>query len=495
MKSIWLAIVCCALLMPAAADVSLRVDTRMQPPRWAVLRAAAPRRQPAGRSGVLQEVLRRPRLPADASCAGARTTVPTMRSRISTAGPNCTRSAPSDEILQMYAKGHEGLIKQYTEARTTDVPIARAGHVSQGVHRPVRLDAPRRGAAALQPHGLVDADRREVPGARAAIRGLLHGRGSGSAQLRSAPTRSSAACRTAAAGRCCARRRRSIGSAIRSTSRDSTPLHGESTFEQFLAHYEEYTDVVGDHFLNLAATTLPTNAYLLAGEAKYKAWLVEYMDAWLDRMKQNGGVIPSYRRSRREDRRRGRQVVGQRLWLGIQPGQSGHRQARGSQSHSVGAPGFHNALLVTGDQKYVDAWRRMIDAVNAHVRTPAASAAGRPAQYPTMHGASGWYGWRNTPWNVGALEVWYWSQKPADLERVGSSAWIDFLGGRSPAYPEQALERDLKSIPQRLSAMRKRPHAAGQAPGRQHARLQPGGRRLAGAVDVGRRHGRPPGRT
>ena len=40
-------------------------------------------------------------------------------------------------------------------------------------------------------------------------------------------------------------------------------------------------------------------------------------------------------------------------------------------------------------------------------------------QYPTMHGAEGWYGWRNAPWNVGALEVWYWSQKPRDLERVG----------------------------------------------------------------------------
>ena len=33
-------------------------------------------------------------------------------------------------------------------------------------------------------------------------------------------------------------------------------LHGESTFEQFLEHYQEYTDVVGDHFLNLVATTL-----------------------------------------------------------------------------------------------------------------------------------------------------------------------------------------------------------------------------------------------
>ena len=27
----------------------------------------------------------------------------------------------------MFLKGHEGLLKQYTEARTTDVPIARQG--------------------------------------------------------------------------------------------------------------------------------------------------------------------------------------------------------------------------------------------------------------------------------------------------------------------------------------------------------------------------------
>ena len=93
-----------------------------------------------------------------ASCAGAPTTARTMRSRTSTTGPSCTRSAPSDEILQMYLKGHEGLIEQYTEAKTTDVPIAAAGHVLQGVHRPVRLDAPRRRAAALQPHGAVGPD-------------------------------------------------------------------------------------------------------------------------------------------------------------------------------------------------------------------------------------------------------------------------------------------------------------------------------------------------
>src|SRR5262249_7291939 len=40
-------------------------------------------------------------------------------------------------------------------------------------------------------------------------------------------------------------------------------LHDEHTYAQFLEHYREYGDVVGDHFLNLVATTLPTDAFLV----------------------------------------------------------------------------------------------------------------------------------------------------------------------------------------------------------------------------------------
>ena len=50
----------------------------------------------------------------------------------------------------------------------------------------------------------------------------------------------------------------------------------------------------------------------------------------------------------------------------------------------------------------------MIDAVNSHAR----EVDGRK-QYPTMHGADGWYGWRDAPWNVGALEVWVLVAKAA----------------------------------------------------------------------------------
>ena len=62
-----------------------------------------------------------------------------------------------DEILQLYLTAWEGMIRQYSEAKTTDVPGGRDGHVRQGFLRPVGLDAPRRRPAALQPHGALGA--------------------------------------------------------------------------------------------------------------------------------------------------------------------------------------------------------------------------------------------------------------------------------------------------------------------------------------------------
>jgi hypothetical protein len=243
-------------------------------------------------------------------------------------------------------------------------------------------------------------------------------------------------------------------------------LHGESNFEQFLAHYAEYTEVVGDHFLNAAATSLPTNAYLVTGEAKYRQWIVEYMDAWLDRMRQNGGIIPSHvDLEGRVGGAEGRWWGGAYGW-GFSPVNpvTGKREDRNRIGWAL--PGFANALLVTGDRKYVDAWRDMIRAVNSHQRQE-----GGRTEYPTMHGANGWYGWRAAPWDVGAVDVWYWSQRPDDLPRtagkwsapagsgsyasLGTAGWIDFLNGRNAAYPEQALQWDIDLIVKRLAAMRR----------------------------------------
>ena len=196
------------------------------------------------------------------------------------------------------------MTRQYSEAKTTDVPAGRDGMYVKRLFRAVRLDASRRGAAALQSHGALGAGcipayRERVrrfaamymgddPAApnydpkRKLIRSMING--SRGPMLRKATALDW------------------VGDPFDTTG--FVALHGESTYQQFLEHYAEYTDVVGDHFLNLVATTLPTNAYLSTGDAKYRRWLVDYMDAWLARMKENRGIIPSFVDARRQHRRR-----------------------------------------------------------------------------------------------------------------------------------------------------------------------------------------------
>ena len=51
-----------------------------------------------------------------------------------------------------------------------------------------------------------------------------------------------------------------------------------------LEHFKDYTDTTGDHPQNLKATTLALNAYLLTHDEKYRRWLLEYVDAWRERI-------------------------------------------------------------------------------------------------------------------------------------------------------------------------------------------------------------------
>ncbi len=145
-------------------------------------------------------------------------------------------------------------------------------------------------------------------------------------------------------------------------------LHGESTYAQFLEHYREYTDVAGDHFLNLVATTLPTNAFLVTGDAKYRRWIVEYMDAWLARMNRTPASSPASSTSMARSGDRDTKWWGNAYGWGFSPINpvTGRRENRNRIPRAL--VGFSNALLVTGDQKYVDAWRAMIAAVNSHAR-------------------------------------------------------------------------------------------------------------------------------
>ena len=48
----------------------------------------------------------------------------------------------------------------------------------------------------------------------------------------------------------------------------------------------------GDTPTNLSITSLVTNAFILSGEEKYRNWVVEYTDAWVERARANNGLLP-----------------------------------------------------------------------------------------------------------------------------------------------------------------------------------------------------------
>ena len=365
----------------------------------------------------------------------------------------------SDEIVQMYLKGHEGMIKQYSEAKTTKlVPAGVDGmyykefsalsdwqHHGEGLQLfnrmalsvptdPKYLDRVRRFSALYMGE---DAEAANYDPKLNIIRSMMNG--SKGPLLRKATSMDW------------------VGEPFDMTGFDA--LHGERNFDEFLAHYQEYHDVEGDHALNLVATTLPANAYFATGEQKYKQWVIRYVDGWIDRMKQNNGIIPTYVALDGKIGGATGKWWGSAYGWGFSPVNPVTKRRENRNRIERPIIGFNNALLLTGDQKYVDAWRDMTNAVNANART-----VGGKTEYPSMYGLDleadarstrpGWYGWRDRPWNVGALEVWYFSQKPDDLARVPTNPWLEFLQGKNPGYPETAMAADLATIKKRVEGIR-----------------------------------------
>jgi hypothetical protein len=355
----------------------------------------------------------------------------------------------SDDVLRLYKKGWEGHLRQYTQAKTKDVPFARDGMYYKEF--PVMFDWVHNGEGLTvfdlqglsDPRNLAFENRvrrfagfymNEDPGApnydsqHKIIRSLFNG--SRGPLLRKATALDWA------------------GDPIEVENRFG-PLHGEKNYQQMLEHFAKYNDIVGDHPMNLAATSLAFNAFALTGEPKYKSWLLEYVDAWLDRMRANNGIIPS---NVGLDGVIGSAAGGK--WYGgvygwgfsVRNPVTGEIANR--NQHGLALTGFGNAFLLTGDSKYLDAWRTMIDAVNARGKS-----IGGKMMYPTMFGDEGWYAFKPAKYSHGALQIWYWSMKPADRERLEDRGWFSFLEGRNPDYPEEALGQEFLNIRKRVSGM------------------------------------------
>jgi hypothetical protein len=228
------------------------------------------------------------------------------------------------------------------------------------------------------------------------------------------------------------------------------PRHGENSYRQMLDHFRDYNDIIGDHPQNMSATTLALNAYMLTHAKKYKDWLLDYVDAWRQRMAENGGIIPS---NIGLDGTIGG-ACGSKWYGGVYGwGFTVLDPASGKMSDRtrvhLGLIGFGNAHFLTGDDRYLEPWRKQIELVNAQKKV----VDGREL-YPHMHGDKGWYAYSPQRYAEGALELWYWSMRRDDRERLTTAGWLAYLDGRDPGYPERALRADFGAIRHKVAGMR-----------------------------------------
>ncbi|MGH9628831.1 MAG: hypothetical protein ACRD7E_10950, partial [Bryobacteraceae bacterium] len=247
---------------------------------------------------------------------------------------------------------------------------------------------------------------------------------------------------------------------MHSPAGSSKLLNMEKSYEKMLAHCTEYLDSVGDNFLNLAATGLALNAFALTHEPKYKNWVEEYVGAWMERIEQCGGNIPS---NVGLDGKPGGEHNGQ-WWKGtygwnftIFDGEI-EKIAHRNYFTAGSWPGFGNALLLTGDQKYVDVLRRQMDNIYAQKKIVDGKVMlprmyGDPRGYK-YNGPPSWYLYQEEPYSDRLTEIYLWSMDRKDLERIPKEGWVGFLEGKDPDYPVKALRADIEHVRRKVEAMR-----------------------------------------
>lgn len=227
--------------------------------------------------------------------------------------------------------------------------------------------------------------------------------------------------------------------------------HGENSYQEMLDHFKDYNDIVGDHPSNLLATTLALNAYMLTGKAKYRNWLLEYVGAWNQRIKDNKGIIPTNigLNGKIGGETNGKWYGGVYGWgFSVVVPQTGALAHRSTFQH--GFVGLMNAFMLTGNDEYLDGWRKQFDIVNANKKVVKGKTL-----YPSKHGDDGWYNYTPTPFNANALDLYYLSMKPSDLKWVPPNAWLDYLAGKNPNYPIAAMQADFARIRSQAERQRK----------------------------------------
>ena len=221
----------------------------------------------------------------------------------------------------------------------------------------------------------------------------------------------------------------------------------------------------GDVACNLAATSLVANAYMCSGEDKYREWVREYLEAWIERTRANKGILP--------DNVGLSGAIGEYLdgkWYGGNYGWSWPSGWHHLSDASISAS--ENAVLLYGDRGYLELPRSQVD-----VLMEKGEIRGATLHVPHFYNDRGWEGF--SPMEAGHMtHIWCMSMAAEDMARLkkqrhheardwlqvrsffskhggGHEApWVAFLEGEYPDYPEAILRHNHAQVRQRLAFMR-----------------------------------------
>jgi hypothetical protein len=220
----------------------------------------------------------------------------------------------------------------------------------------------------------------------------------------------------------------------------------------------------GDVPLNLTSTSLVTNAFLYTGDERYRRWVLDYLEAWNERIAANGGLCPDNIGPNGQIG----ELMGGKWWGGYYGWRWPHGLMSILQPLTIAAM---NAVLLTGDMGYLDIPRGQIDQMIERGRVE----NGR-LLVPHRHTDTGWTAERPLSPEY-PLQIWFMSQDPRDRERIERfperatdwrtvrpgrgkgddihiAPWYCYLQGDNPDYPRQILGAQWLEAARRMQLVR-----------------------------------------
>ena len=185
---------------------------------------------------------------------------------------------------------------------------------------------------------------------------------------------------------------------------------------------------------NLAITGLITHAYLLTGDEKYKNWVLGYVDAWMERIEENNGIIPDNvgRTGKIGENRNGQ-------WWGGLFGWNTRYSIEIMFNALITAT--ECAYLISGDEKYLNLLRSQVDVLLDNARVKDGNLL-----IPYKYGPEGWFDYRPMePYILSHL--WHASMSAEDWERIerirkgrkhGPWAYT-YAASPDPSHPEREV--------------------------------------------------------